>query len=79
VSAIIVRRASRSPCTLDLTRHLFGMNWRETSHRHENRELIIRQLLPSVREKAEFLRMSLMKIPGHARGLISGHNTRRTS
>jgi hypothetical protein len=38
--------------------------------RHENRELIIRQLLPSVREKTEFLRMSLMKIPGHAPDLI---------
>ena len=27
---------------------------------------IIRQLLLFVREKVEFLRMSLMKIPGHA-------------
>jgi hypothetical protein len=50
---------------------LFGMKWRGTSHRHENRELLIRRLLTFVREKKEFLRMSLMKLPGHASDSLS--------
>lgn len=39
--------------------------------------LDIRQLLPSVRERKEFLRMSLMKLPGHASDSLS--EKRRTS
>jgi hypothetical protein len=55
---------NRVHCDLGLNKDLSGMNWRGTSHRKENRELIFRQLLASMREKWEFLRMSLMKIPG---------------
>ena len=60
-----------------LTKARLGMNWRGTCHRRENGELFIRQLLPSVREKKEFLRMSLMKLPGRASDSLS--ETRRTS